>query len=89
MRHAKSDAWQTLFCWIRLPVIGTPTISSEYPRSLGESLSRIRSASAELAETGLLVEGLAVWIKGLLAHEDLDPALEIVLKAQYEALLRM
>ena len=89
IRHAKPDAWQTLFCWIRLPVIGTPMMSSEYPRALGESLSRIRSASAELAETGLLVEGLAVWIKRLLAHEDLDPALEVVLKAQYEALPRM
>ena len=89
MKNATPDAWQTLFCWIRIPVIGTPMVSSEYPRLLGESLSRIRAASAQLAKSRLLAEAVVKRIETLLACEDLDPALEVVLKAHYELLPRI
>ncbi|RMD39728.1 hypothetical protein DV735_g5409, partial [Chaetothyriales sp. CBS 134920] len=74
--------WATSACSVREAVFGLPVSSPEFPGALRESLKRLKTTRAERAEEAGLVEWARKWLDSLLtSEEDVDPAIETVVKA--------
>ena len=70
-------------CYIRLPVIGTPTNSTDFPSVLGTTLSRIRETQSEVQEPharASLHHQIIMWLLLFLDGTDLDKDLRQVLE---------
>ncbi|RMZ84183.1 hypothetical protein DV738_g590, partial [Chaetothyriales sp. CBS 135597] len=74
--------WATSASGVREAVFGLPVSSPEFPAALRESLKRLKTARADRGDEDGLVEWARKWLDSLLkSEEEVDPAIETVVKA--------
>ncbi|EEP82007.1 conserved hypothetical protein [Uncinocarpus reesii 1704] len=79
MRTSTASA-RCQICFIRLPLDGIKPTSPEFPRGLGECLSRMDEFDASGSGPELAKE-ISRWLNPLLSRDGLDPALRRVIEA--------
>ncbi|KAH7028873.1 U3 small nucleolar RNA-associated protein 6-domain-containing protein [Microdochium trichocladiopsis] len=76
----------TAFCYIRQPLIGLQPSSSAYAKALQQALPRLRAALADSTNQLQLADKITLWIQPVLALEDLDDSVRIVLQHTLDTL---
>ncbi|KAI1407982.1 U3 small nucleolar RNA-associated protein 6-domain-containing protein [Hypoxylon sp. FL1857] len=70
----------TCFCHIQQPLINVGINTPAYPKALREALAHLKSSLSTTTNKPQLVEKVRSWIEPVLASEDLDPGIRIVLE---------
>ncbi|RMZ74978.1 hypothetical protein DV737_g5565, partial [Chaetothyriales sp. CBS 132003] len=78
--------WATSACSVRDAVFGIPVSSPHFPAALRESLKRLKTARAEGVGGPSLLDWARRWLDSLLTDQDVDPAIETVVKATIRGL---
>ncbi|KAI1771092.1 U3 small nucleolar RNA-associated protein 6-domain-containing protein [Hypoxylon cercidicola] len=76
----------TCFCHIRQPLIDVGTNTPSYPKALRESLTQLKSSLSTTSDKSRLAGKMKPWIGSILASEDLDPGIRIVLEHTLQSL---
>ncbi|KAI1763253.1 U3 small nucleolar RNA-associated protein 6-domain-containing protein [Hypoxylon sp. FL1150] len=76
----------TCFCHIRQPLINIGTNTPLYPKALREALGCLKSSLPTTTDKSRLAEKVRSWAKSILASEDLDPGIRIVLEHTVQSL---
>jgi U3 small nucleolar RNA-associated protein 6 len=76
-------------CHIKLAVAGIRTTSAQFPPAFGVSLSRLKDYMGSSSGNQALAVEVIKWIEPLLATDELDPALRIVMTSTMRSAERM
>ncbi|KAI4861334.1 U3 small nucleolar RNA-associated protein 6-domain-containing protein [Hypoxylon rubiginosum] len=76
----------TCFCHIRQPLIDVGANTPSYPKALREALTHLKSSLSTTNDRSRLAEKVRSWIEPILASEDLDPGIRIVLEHTVQSL---
>ncbi|KAI1344359.1 U3 small nucleolar RNA-associated protein 6-domain-containing protein [Xylariaceae sp. FL0016] len=69
----------TCYCYIRQPLIAIDINAPSYPKAIKESLTRLKSTLPTTSNPNLLVEKISSWMNSILAMDNLDPGIRMVL----------
>lgn len=86
MRITRAESWEAQACSVKIAVAGLKVSSSEFPAGLSVSLSRLKGALQQTGQDSPLAEDVSSWLEGMLASDDLDPALRMVISAKKRSL---
>ena len=70
----------TCSCLVRQPLVGVDPHTAEYPKALRESLARLKTGLEETEDMAGLISRTIGWIDPVLAVEDLDSGIRVVLE---------
>lgn len=70
----------TCSCHVRQPLVGVDVNSAAYPKALREALGRLKTALETTTNKAQLVQKTIAWIEPVLASEDLDAGIRMVLE---------
>lgn len=70
----------TFNCLVRQPLVGVDPHTSAYPKALREALARLKDGLEKTEDRAGLVAKTMAWIEPILAVEDLDNGIRIVLE---------
>ena len=69
----------TCNCYIKQPIIGINPDSPEFPSALGSTLDRLKETMEKTKDRAELSKRTRAWIEKILALQDLDPGIRMVL----------
>lgn len=77
MQESKPTSHHTQICYVKLPTAGIRVTSTEFPRALGTSLTRLM----DYRDQPSIAKEVVNWLQPLEKTEGLDPSLRMVLAA--------